>query len=394
MNPELNFLDCRGKLFKIHSVVPGERYQNWLLPGATTSEETNKMNTIPEGSLQQQTQKPEEQQIEGLLRILNDHQAFKRCRGEFGAMPITELLSNETPTGVLRAFDDWASDQRVLLNMLAKLQRNGSKVAFDELMGALTSQHIIRNEILSDDKCSHAVLVMFEPEKLALLARWMYTSNLEDAIHWINNGCGDPKRGLCGSLTPKFFEVFPEIREKLIAQKNHSHVVSPTAYFYDEYAKDGFDRIERGFGRGRVRGWCLENKRTALWYHGNQLGLFVFGAHQKDILSLFSREEQKHISTWSFRYPECMFRAWYGIRIGIHHRSEHDKWKKRWPSYASRSCSKGFGAVLLNEKRTETSYLRTGPQLPEYPTLYYGYPGTESLGDFESQNLLFNIVTG
>jgi hypothetical protein len=87
-----------------------------------------------------------EQQLAELRKQLTGHKVFVRCRGCFGELPYDEWLDKQVftnPSTMLNNFDRWAADQRIMLNMIAALARDGKDAALKELLKALTSNHVI-----------------------------------------------------------------------------------------------------------------------------------------------------------------------------------------------------------------------------------------------------------
>ena len=96
-----------------------------------------------------------------------------------------EFLKQPNPTAALAAFEAAVADRRIMLNMLACLRRDGHLVAEEQLTKALDSEHVIVGETVPLEETEHGVLLIFDPEKVFLLTRWMYTSNREDGQYWV-----------------------------------------------------------------------------------------------------------------------------------------------------------------------------------------------------------------
>jgi len=291
----------------------------------------------------------------------------------------------------LNALDDCLADQRVMLNMLAVLKREGNMYAYQELLDALTQGHVITGEELPLEKTEPGVLVMVDPEKALLLARWMYTSEFSDAIHWIRHGHGDPKREQCGSLTPKLLQAFPALREQFLEQEKQSHRLAPT-YAIEERIKDVWKKLD--LYRESRTAVSIDGGMTGSWYLGHCSAIFVSGVSQQDVLSLFSREEQKSIATWRFNFPKTtrrMMNISSDLSIGLHPEEEHKNWGSRWPSFVSRGVACGLGAIILDRHMLNKGICSKENGLLTYTTLGHPYPQYVK-GDIENQRLLFNLA--
>jgi hypothetical protein len=254
-----------------------------------------------------------------------------------------------------------------MLNLLAKYQLWGWNQAYDELLAALTSNHVITGETIPVEQTTKGVLLMFQPEDTILFARWLYTSNYEDdVVHWIEHGKGKPERGLCGSLTPELFERLPFIKamfeERVKDSGRRLYNPSPTSPFFSKVVENGWDRLKpyqhvRGTNStGKDRLWISANpSHTDLWTPNMCIAVFIKGVSQDEIFREYfpSRDEQAKIATWSFEFPtiigelttsSCSPDMW----IGIHPEHEHKQWKKSYPSYVSKGVAVGHGAIILN----------------------------------------------
>lgn len=158
-----------------------------------------------------------EQQLAELRTTLAGHRAFGICRGKFGAFDAREMLKCEKPTQTLMRFEEWIGPQRVMLSLLANLKRAGHMYAFTELQHALTSSsYVITGEEIPLEQTESGVLIMFDPEKVLLLARWLYTSNWKDGNQWVTHGTLNPDRMPCGTLTAELLEALPGLRESFL----------------------------------------------------------------------------------------------------------------------------------------------------------------------------------
>ncbi len=346
-------------------------------------------------------------QMELLRQRLAGNQVYARCRkASFTHMPLDDLLKEPSPTATLKAFRKWTADRSVILNMVTTLNRNGHTHASEELLESLLDDHVILGEGFPIEETYPAVFMMVEPAKTLLLARWLFTSQFkEDAIYWIENGCGNPERKLCGSLTPDFFEMFPHFKEYFLAQKYSPRVISPTDYFFETFFEKYLKKIEpfkdQWYSKDKPatdrHTIFIDPRRTGLWHSVYCVAAFVRGVTQKDILGpVFDREEQKNIVTWRFDLPKMVgdFESSFlgpNYWIGLHPEEEHEMWSKYYPSHVSRGVAHGLGAIVLSKTMMGEPYtMNSRKHVPPYEVLGRPYPNSIT-GDIKRQRLALSF---
>jgi hypothetical protein len=323
-----------------------------------------------------------EEQMLYLRERLAGHRAFAACRGQFHDLPYTEFLERVKRHGVegaLKPFDKWCGTRRIMLKMLAQLTRDGNMVAAYELEQALTSEHIMTGETIPSEKTKPGVLVMFDPQKTLLVTRWFYTTQVEDARQYARTGQNDLKRGQCGFLSPRLFELFPHLKQELLADSRDWF--EKVALELRPRINDDCIKFNQVFGENDIAGMFLDQSRCEWWHGYNTLALFVHNATQDKVLGMFTRTEQASIATWQFNYPRfersnmsCMWSHFPNFWVGFHPEDEHAAWSKCWPSYVSRGCAAGLGAVIVDkEKLGEGSTTRPYGH-PPYKVLRWAHP--------------------
>lgn len=322
----------------------------------------------------------EEEQLTQLRKTLAGHAAFRRCRSHFYTLPALDMLHASkpaSPTSILKKFDEGIADRRIMLNMLAVLNRDGHKVAYKELLEALNSSHIITGESIPLEQTESGVLIMLDVEKTMLLSRWMYTSEFDDAHYLVTLGSGQTGRGQCGSLTPRLLEAFPEFVNIFKERKSHPECLTKSLY---PRINNAWDILEKEFRRDQILAIRIDpSKSSGPWYGYGSVAIFIKNTTRSEVLRLFSRTEQKTMTSWSFHYPKVdsnELRVAWGQRpelwIGIHPENNHAQCAKRWPCYVSTGCSYGYGAVILDKDRLGSN---TSLERKFYDAIDGAYPG-------------------
>lgn len=366
------------------------------------------MKTVPEGveDNKQKRQKTvvkmsEEEQIAYLHEKLAGNKVFGRCRGNFRDLPFGEFVKrgkSSNPTQALKFFDKWCSDRRIMLNLLVVLKRDGQGVAYRELEKVLCDRdYVMTGEDVPLEQRESGVLIVPDPEKTFLVARWMYTSRIEDGISWVSRGEGQYDRGNCGSLTPRLLEMFPNLRGIFIKNPNCSCLDSPTMEL-NSRIKEIWERLLDKFPRCDVLNLFVDSHRSENFRYKSAVAIFVKKATQSDVLKLFSREEQKTIATWGFDYPTVMTdKLCYNeifipdIWIGFHPEDEHSQWKKQWPSFVSRGVVSGLGAVIIDKDMLGEADFCKNKSRNKYEPLFGPYPN-HCHGDLMKRHFVLKFI--
>jgi hypothetical protein len=342
----------------------------------------NHMNDVPKGAAKKAvkivaSKLSEEEQLQMLRNKLVGHRAFAKCRGQFEKFNSYKILGidmvePQSPTAVLRSFNEWCSLRKVMLSMLATLRRDGHEYAHRELYSALTDpKFVITGEEIPLQDRESGVLIIPDLHDALLLARWLYTSTREDAVHWVVNGSLPRDSHASPELTEQLFEAFPGFANYLEGPWPSQELLP-----YGTQSCPSFWRMEKSlmctfsrklydkFSRSQsstIQSVCVDYTadgiRNENWMNHGHLGYFVRNADVSEVLKIFTRDEQDKLSVWRFSYPKCdadeMFGSTdlpQGLMIGLHPEDEHLRWKKMWPSYVSSGCASGLGAVLLGVK--------------------------------------------
>jgi hypothetical protein len=303
-------------------------------------------------------------EVEQLLAELSGHEAFRYCRGKLGdADWLTAGLLRQSertsakllsPTTMLRTIDKRRSQTRIVLNMLAKLWRDGKIYAAAELEEALIDRNFVfTGEDVPVNRRKPGVLVIFEPEKVLDIMRWSV--------------CLDPKvvdRHLDRSLknqvdkkldswiidrpelrpwTEAIMSKYPDIREGLEKYYDNASSDIYRQGFLPDFLVD-FPQKWNPNERLRYEG------ATFLFMHEQQnydthhiakwcVGCIFADKTQDEVLGLFERSMQEQIATWQFSYPAHVSFGHHCSSIGLFPEDQLDRFKKKWPAYVSRSKS-------------------------------------------------------
>jgi|GEM_PF-4773610 len=297
--------------------------------------------------------------------------AFKACRGSFGEFPFERLLGCEEDkdapapdrTAVLNRYNSWVGETRIILGHLARLRRDGKMIAYRELERALCDpDYVMLGETVPAEKTESGVLLMFGLQRTLILARWLYTSTFKDGQDWVLKRKIPEDRGDCGALTPSLLEVFPQLEESFRNPRRPPEEFPPTDVFFHSVG-DAYDRLRRKYGENHLHPIWIDRSRTCYWSGWNPVAYFVSDATEDQVLSLYSRTEQKNLSVFQFRYPQVLNRDMYNdgacrVWIGFHPETE-TKWQQLWEPYMSFGCQDGYRAVLLDEKRMKEPFAGT-----------------------------------
>lgn len=333
-------------------------------------------------------------QLQELRTTLSSHGIFKELRGRFGGTPYDKFLEGGSPTETVRLFNDWAGKQRVMLQLLAKYQRNGWMVAYNELHSALfDSSHVITGEDVAAEKTTPGTLIIVDFEKVALIARWAQTTTRDDVEYLLSHdGELNPERRPRGALTKKLFEAVPEFQKFWSSNPSYGRRDTCPTQIREKDVRDYWTRIIR-YAKYRERLFLFVN--GGYWRDGYAVGAFIRDSKPRDVLKLFSRKERKRISAWSFNYPTAidrdipaLGRDWYRMWIGFHEQSEHEKWRQQWPNFVSTHANHGFGAIMLDEEMTGK---KEGASLETYGHVLDPY---SALGSKDPAKLKFHLAIG
>lgn len=330
------------------------------------------MNTLPEDI---------EAELALLRRKLAGNRSFRACRGNFNHFHTKSLLDTGTPSQILARFARWVAARKVMLNLLATLKRDGHMTAYEELTAALHhTDFVITGEVIPLENTESGVLVIPNLYQALTVIQWLYTSSRQDAVQWIRSrkGVVDPTDT---SLVARMFREIPSFARQLhIGNHMYQNDSSPTMHletnagFYDTLIA-ALNVIPNGFHRV----YANQSYNDFNLLEDFPIGALISKVQLADILRLFNRHEQKKLSVWRFNYPQTHSSliarsARKGPLkqqfVGLHPESEHDGWKKLWPSLTSINCTNGWGAVLLTKEQLGYMGPKTANQgVPKYTGL-------------------------
>ena len=365
-----------------------------------------KENNIIPTALQAPVTSPVDQ-IKWLIHRIAGNQSFGKCRGEFGVLDVFSMLSLSNPTQTLKALDEAVAPVKVMLQLLARLKRDGWTYAYNELFAALIHRdHIFTGEEVPIEAREDGTLVFVDLEDTLLLLRWLYTTDYcLDIIPYVRGQSSD--RGLYGSLTEQTFERFPSIRDELVERVKHTlgfrdtaMFVNPPAYLFGQEKLDSaWDVLEKFYrpDKKQQRLPLIADRvnTDGHWSNRGCVAIFITGVSQKEVISSFPRSEQDRVSTWQFRFPKVHADglSWGSIGgpsmlIGLHLESEHKDWGDIHPSYVSHGVTHGLGAIMLTKDmvgRDSHGFMKG--TIPIYTTLGIG-DSSEPPTDISSQRIL------
>lgn len=321
---------------------------------------------------------PEEAEIAELLEKLRGSEKFRTCRGKLrdwfdlryllGDPPPNTLFPDVrelSPTEALARFDQRHGDLRPMLNMLAKLRRDGKAHAFRELKRALEEPgYTMRGEESPVDRRVKGVLMIPEPMKMLRLLRWCWVLHPDN----IARHMGHPevaRKSRRGNLPER-----PELRwltDQVLVDHPNIRPLFET-YLELDVRRDGYpaylanwvpfeqavsvaleDRWKHRDITSRNAARALRLKDESLFFGGCTFGYFFPDAAPGDVAKHYGRDEQDDMLLLPFEHPPADLRA-YASSVGIFPAHEHSVFRKIWPASVSKGTSGGIGAVLLHDE--------------------------------------------
>jgi hypothetical protein len=306
---------------------------------------------------------PKEQQIDDLINQLKSNDAFRQHRGRlrWGASFLSDLASKaNSPSAFCRNWDALTGDLRVIGNMMAKLSRDDREFALSELTAALSdADHLFPGESHPIEKTVPVTLLMLDPDRTLLMIRWILECHWGDLGNYL-----DVKRGVKidaafhkgerQTTTETLFAKFPSLEEETWKRIRGSLLWYVGPELFESHRRDvdqQYGHFKGGFGgfggknfKALTVGWTQYNDDLEINY-GKGFAYFV-EADQKEVLSFFTRAEQKTVATWQFRViPETTNRLGH-VNIGLHPESQHAHWERECVGATSLGFSQGLGAVM------------------------------------------------
>lgn len=307
------------------------------------------------------------EQIRQLMNKLAGNRAFAECRGNL-KIPIHEILKScDNPTQALAEFDRAVASRRIMVNMLAGLDRDELTYARGELWSALTdSDFLFTGETVPIQETIDGYLLIVDLDLTLTFLRWLYSTDYEkDIVPYCKGESIDPSRAMYGRLTEEVFGRFPKIEEELRERVYHDSPYPslfynpPIKFFSEDIVEPFWEKLKKWIPEyPRYDRSCIDvnnGSQGDQWRRGGSIAMFVTQIGIKKLLGCFSRAERKRLTVWHFKVPKVErenlvyseFCNSPRMRIGLHPADQHEVWKSYHPSYVSQKVTRGLGAVLL-----------------------------------------------
>lgn len=299
-----------------------------------------------------------DEQMEALHRELAGHPVFRRLRGTLW-QTTGDLLAKRrqslSPTQAREDARQFGADLSWMQGLLAKLARDGHTVAESELESALAYPgHRMLGEIVPVEKTVPITLVAIRPDALLPLMSWLQVFvRREEDFRLAGTKDKDAHPGLSA-----FFDAFPEQavlrRETSVLDHGQfgslldwyrTQVCGPEIHFIHGGLSSHEGKDEWNYFQCHMYSY-LRGRRDGCDCHDPML-MWVFRQSQKQVLSAIGRREQSNFATWQIDLPAIYDGGNDGIEIGIHPESEHELWRKRYPSLVSHGVQCGYGAIAM-----------------------------------------------
>ena len=308
------------------------------------------------------------QQLAELLEVLRGNRIFgelRRKNNQHLLAAIDEVLAeSKTPSEFNQRWERLSGRLRVVGHLMATLKRDGKTEALAALRGALADPlYVFPGETIASERTAPMTLVMFSPAATFAMLRWIKQGNFRDldAIVKLESIPADD-----ASLVATMFRHFPSLK-KAVAWRREWHPYEGCdlgyAYQVDVLRKvripsrlfhplglrhsECNGHIEISPPNQAVVGAQIEpdSEEIKCWAY------FAFwaAADQREVLSGFSREQQRDIATWQFHVPADYLtwtRAGVSVGVGLHPEAEHEALRHEYGWRASAGVSQGFGAVI------------------------------------------------
>lgn len=319
----------------------------------------------------------QEDQFSGLHNLLLGNAAFGRLRGALnGTLSgfVDDCLEAGSPTATLRAWDQQVGDLRVMLNLLAKLRRDGWMLAEMELKRALIDRkYVLPGETIPVEQTIAYTVFMIDPEIILALHQFF-----QDWWTFL------PEESERGISPPTFWKSYADeafcnerygpVLWPLFREIYWNNVYNPTnlPQYLPHHADPGriFGRVMTLFG-ARVADldtrrvgkrtmefspWGFPRERFGTTYaklagnsrrFSNMSCLYGKAVEQSKLLGAFSREDQRRVASWQFHLPAAMIGDERVYAICLRPEAERAQWYKKRPQFTSRGVAHGYCAVLV-----------------------------------------------
>lgn len=312
-------------------------------------------------------------ELEALALKLAGHQAFAECRGNIRSIQnIFEDLvrKSKTPSEFREKFDVFFGKVRAMGVLLSRLRRDGRMLAYGELWKALTlDDFVLTHEAVPLDKTIPFTILMLEPVKTLVLAKWMACAQTYNLLRFVGKmpRVEAPVPGP-GVRTSELFNVFPGLRDRVL--KNHERGGDNGAELHAEYS-ELLGNLEKRLASVAIP--LASDHAGPLLFSADGGGsganfsfplAFMFvNMKQHEVLGLFSREQQTRVATWQLNIPTLIARGrldW--TNVSLHPEADQPLAQKLMPSFTSVGVSHGYGAVMLTHSSGDNARKRYGSE--------------------------------
>ena len=297
-----------------------------------------------------------DQQMAELLDKLAGHPTFRRLRGTWGSS-LHDLLAERRKdvTSARGAREDvrtWASDLAWAQGLLQQLTLKGHHVAAAELERALLSpEHLLMGEQPDLHQIARCVLIIPRPDIVLPLLQWLHhpergADDLAPAFEGVQEGAIGHLAAFLAAFDGKA-ELWWNPKAPLNDTFNLERLASKARLYADGLMARFSARKEEPPPQ-QVSQLRLQLRSTPHSEAAVLVGapVWIAWTTQDNLLSYFSRDEQNQVATWQFELPAYrQYRA--RRRFGLHLEDQHELWRTRYPTYASKSCQRGLGAVAM-----------------------------------------------
>lgn len=323
-------------------------------------------------------QVPEAPSREAQLAVLHSellgHGAFGRVRGTLHKS-VASLVDSclgpiYSPTKVLANWDQRAGDIRIMVNLLAKFERDRMFFARDELQRALCKPgYMIAGETVPLEQTMPFTIFMIDPVMVIELCRWLKTANAADSLdeNWptllkpeTQSRLSDSMQGVVRAIgsfrlpdTPNYNQMWLDMNGARVWWGNRHREYNDWIWI----SSNVFDGLQHIAYKWKGPGPSILSPRIPHpyisepgWITEDRFSLARAAPRdQAAVLSAFPRDVQYRVGTWQFHVPTAMK---FGSRkkhftVALHPEAEHARWQKERPVFASRGVSHGFGAVIV-----------------------------------------------
>jgi hypothetical protein len=255
---------------------------------------------------------------------------------------------HRSPSEFCTAWDEFSGQARVMGNLLACLERDGWKDAYQELKSALCDNHIIEGETVLLENTTPVTLLLFSAEKTFDLLHWGLSQNLRDLKELASNSTNSDEYTKVVQGFPTFAKYIGKEDDALGqafsdtvmsgARKRMCEIFGPDRDWDD-------DQLFLRLRSGQVDYRLIQS--------GRLFGYMFPGKDQKDLLCQFPRAEQEQIATWTINMPTVYIEKLRrtpknSFWVGFHPESGHDSYKSA-PFFPSTGVNHGMGAVIITD---------------------------------------------